>query len=94
MAGSRFPYTLKDGSIIWITDEIAEKIASGEIDLDKEPTKEERIEQLIFMNAQRVQRPYYIAQQLKEYEKFDNHRKMIEANDIEELNSNIKNLKE
>ncbi len=34
-----------------------------------EPTKEERIEQLIFMNAQRVQRPYYIAQQLKEYEK-------------------------
>lgn len=34
-----------------------------------EPSKEDRIEQLIFMNAQRVQRPYYIAQQLKEYEK-------------------------
>ena len=42
MAGSRFPYTLKDGSMIWITDEIAAKIASGEIDLEKEPTKEDK----------------------------------------------------
>ena len=33
-----------------------------------EPTEDERIEQLIFMNAQRIQRPYYIAQQLKSYE--------------------------
>ncbi len=34
-----------------------------------EPTKADRIERLIFMNAQRKPRPYYIAQQLAEYEK-------------------------
>lgn len=34
-----------------------------------EPTEAERIEQLIFMNAQRTPRPYYIAKQLSEYEK-------------------------
>ena len=33
-----------------------------------EPDKENRIEQYIFMNAQRTPRPYYIAQQLKAYE--------------------------
>lgn len=33
-----------------------------------EPEKQERIEQYIFMNAQRSPRPYYIAQQLKAYE--------------------------
>ncbi|SDI56173.1 hypothetical protein SAMN05421493_11817 [Pseudobutyrivibrio sp. 49] len=33
-----------------------------------EPTKEERIERLIFMNSQRTPRPYYIAKQLVEYE--------------------------
>ena len=31
---------------------------------------------------------------LKEYEKFDNHRRMIEAANIEELNSSIKKIKE
>ena len=34
-----------------------------------EPSEDERIEQLIFMNSQRTPRPYYIAQQLSEYEK-------------------------
>ena len=35
----------------------------------QEPSKEERIEQLIFMNASRTPKPYYIAKQLSEYEK-------------------------
>lgn len=34
-----------------------------------EPTKEERVKHLLFMNAQRKTRPYYIAMQLDQYEK-------------------------
>lgn len=48
----------------------------------------------VLKDSGKVKRSVADALALKEYEKFDNHRKMIEANDIEELNSNIKKLKE
>lgn len=49
--------------------------------------------QEILKDSGKVKRSVADALALKEYEKFDNHRKLIESSDIEELNSNIKKLK-
>lgn len=37
--------------------------------IDKEPSEEDKIKNLIFMNLQRTKRPLYIARSIKEYEK-------------------------
>ena len=47
----------------------------------------------VLKDSGKVKRSVADALALKEYEKFDNHRKLIESSDIEELNSNIKKLK-
>ncbi len=47
-----------------------------------EPSEEERIEHLIFMNSQRTPRPYYTARQLSEYERLirrKGERNIVEA---------------
>ena len=48
----------------------------------------------VLKDSGKVKRSVADALALKEYEKFDNHRRMIEAANIEELNSNIKMIKE
>ena len=47
----------------------------------------------VLKDSGKVKRSVADALALKEYEKFENHRRMIESSDIEKLNTNIKKLK-